>query len=120
VLGSPDKDGSLTINFSLLDKHRLRHRLPKFRLGVLHAERRPPESGAFLFLDTPIDVDIAAELSAIAERVRRNIPHCRDPERFHTEKSCICQDLETLAEVFERPPGAPASKCTVIAYAKHQ
>ena len=73
-------------------------------LGVLHAERRPRESGAFLFLDTPIDVDIAAELSAIAERVRRNIPHCRDPERFHTEKSCICQDLETLAEVFERPP----------------
>jgi hypothetical protein len=37
-------------------------------------------------------------LRALSERVRRNVPH---PERFHVEKSCICQDLEHLARDFE-------------------
>jgi uncharacterized protein (DUF2252 family) len=49
------------------------------------------------------DADLAAKLRALAERVRRNVPLRRDPERFHVEKSCICQDLEHLAEQFERP-----------------
>jgi hypothetical protein len=40
-------------------------------------------------------------LRAIAKRERRNSPHRRDPERFHTEKSCIVQDLEALADRIE-------------------
>lgn len=48
-----------------------------------------------------MDTDVAAELRALSDRVRRNVPHRRDPERFHTEKSCIVQDLEALAGVFE-------------------
>ena len=38
----------------------------------------------------------------------RNVPHRRDPERFHTEKSCIVQDLEALAGVFEDRAIKPA------------
>jgi hypothetical protein len=30
--------------------------------------------------------------------VARNVARGRDPERFHTDKSCICQVLEYLAE----------------------
>jgi hypothetical protein len=44
-----------------------------------------------------MDADLAAKLRALAERVRRNVPLRRDPERFHIEKSCIAQDLEHLA-----------------------
>jgi hypothetical protein len=48
-----------------------------------------------------MDADIAAYLRALAGRVRRNVPLRSDPERFHVEKSCICQDLEHLARDFE-------------------
>lgn len=48
------------------------------------------------------DADLAAELRALEERVQRNVPHRRDPERFHVEKSCIAQDLSRLADRFER------------------
>jgi hypothetical protein len=41
--------------------------------------------------------DVAASLRALADRVRRLVPHRRDPERFHVDKSCITQDLEELA-----------------------
>ena len=54
-----------------------------------------------------MDTDVAAELRALADRVRRNVPHRRDPERFHTEKSCVCQDLECLARRFEYTKPAP-------------
>jgi hypothetical protein len=33
--------------------------------------------------------------------VARDVPLLRDPERFHVEKSCICQDLERLASMCE-------------------
>jgi hypothetical protein len=45
--------------------------------------------------------DRAAKLRALSERVRRNVPLRSDPERFHVEKACICQDLEHLASDFE-------------------
>jgi hypothetical protein len=45
-----------------------------------------------------MDADLAAKPRALAERVRRHVPDRRDPDRFHTEKSCICQDLERVAE----------------------
>jgi hypothetical protein len=48
--------------------------------------------------------DVAAKLRAIVERVRRNVPHRRDPERFHVEKSCVCQDLERIAEALDPKP----------------
>jgi hypothetical protein len=35
---------------------------------------------------------------------RRNVPHRRDPERFHVEKSCVCQDLERIADELEPRP----------------
>jgi hypothetical protein len=38
---------------------------------------------------------------AISERVARNVPHRRDPERFHVEKVCISQDLERIADEIE-------------------
>jgi hypothetical protein len=41
------------------------------------------------------------KLRALSERVSRNVPHRRDPERFHIEKSCICQHLEHLASMIE-------------------
>jgi hypothetical protein len=44
--------------------------------------------------------DLAAKLRALAERVRRNVRLRPDPERFHIEKSCICQDLEHIASMF--------------------
>lgn len=54
-----------------------------------------------------MDAGLAAELRALADRVRRNVPHRRDPERFHTEKSCVCQDIERLARRFEECPPRP-------------
>jgi hypothetical protein len=55
-----------------------------------------------------MDADLAAKLRALAERVARNVPH-RRAERFHTEKSCIAQDLEHLAqELDERSSAHPA------------
>jgi hypothetical protein len=45
--------------------------------------------------------DVAAKLRAIVERVRRNVPHRRDPERFHIEKSCLWQDLERIADALD-------------------
>jgi hypothetical protein len=47
------------------------------------------------------NADLAVCLRALAERVRRNVPLRRDPERFHVEKSCIAQDLEHLASICE-------------------
>jgi hypothetical protein len=47
------------------------------------------------------EADLAAKLRALAERVSRNVPLRRDPERFHVEKYCICQDLEHLASECE-------------------
>jgi glutaredoxin len=47
------------------------------------------------------DADLAAKLRALAERVRRNVPLRSDPERFHVEKACLCQDLEHLARRLE-------------------
>jgi hypothetical protein len=40
--------------------------------------------------------DIAARLRAIVERVRHNVPHRRDPECFHVEKSCLAQIADEL------------------------
>ncbi len=48
-----------------------------------------------------MDADVADALRALAQRVRQNVPHRRDPERFHVEKSCIAQDLARLAEGIE-------------------
>jgi hypothetical protein len=47
------------------------------------------------------DADLAAYLRALAECVRRNVPLRRDPERFHVERTCICQDLEHLAAMLD-------------------
>jgi hypothetical protein len=59
-----------------------------------------------------MDTDVAAELRALSDRVRRNVPHRRDPQRFHTEKSCIVQDLEALANRLDDRAANPA-KLTV-------
>jgi len=45
--------------------------------------------------------NLAAKLRALAERFRRKVSLRRDPERFYVEKSCICQDLEHMAEMLE-------------------
>jgi hypothetical protein len=50
-------------------------------------------------------MDIAAELRALSERVRRNVPLRSDPEHFHVEKACLCQDLEHLARHIEERSG---------------
>ena len=42
--------------------------------------------------------DIAARLRAIVKRVRHNVPHRRDPECFHVEKSCLARDLAQIAD----------------------
>lgn len=41
--------------------------------------------------------DLAAELRALAKRVRRNLPLSRNPEKFHEEISGISRALEALA-----------------------
>lgn len=42
--------------------------------------------------------EIAADvLRDLARRVDRNIPHHRDPEQFHIEKSEIASELRRLA-----------------------
>jgi hypothetical protein len=48
-----------------------------------------------------MDADLAAKLRALADRVRRNVPLRHDPEHFHVEKACLCQDLEYLASQIE-------------------
>jgi hypothetical protein len=70
----------------------------------------------FIVFGMPFDGRVrsrnAAELRALADRVRRNVPHRRDPERFHVEKSCVCQDLERLARRFEERPPKPELRVT--------
>ena len=44
-------------------------------------------------------VDVA--LRELAARVERNVPHHREPERFHAEKSEIASELRRLA--FSQP-----------------
>ncbi|HEX4237715.1 MAG TPA: hypothetical protein VHZ64_07230 [Xanthobacteraceae bacterium] len=44
-----------------------------------------------------MDADVAEQLRALARRVRHNVPHHRDPERFHVEKSEIEHALGRLA-----------------------
>jgi hypothetical protein len=41
---------------------------------------------------------------ALSERVSRNVPHRRDPERLHIEKSCIRQDLELARSIIWNIP----------------
>jgi len=60
-----------------------------------------------------VDADLAAKPRALAERVRRNVPLRRDPERFHVAKSCICQDLEHMAERLDVLVGAICANATV-------
>jgi hypothetical protein len=45
---------------------------------------------------------IAAELHALADRVRRLAPSHRDPEAFHVEKGEIAAELLELAEIQAR------------------
>jgi hypothetical protein len=40
---------------------------------------------------------VDAALRDLAARVERNVPHHRDPERFHAEKSEIASELRRLA-----------------------
>lgn len=40
---------------------------------------------------------VDARLRDLAARVERNVPHHRDPERFHAEKSEIATELRRLA-----------------------
>lgn len=41
--------------------------------------------------------DIAAAIERVRERVRRNLPRHRDPERFHEELSVITLHLTLIA-----------------------
>jgi len=45
---------------------------------------------------------LAAQLDALAERVRRLAPDHRDPERYHIERSEIEHRLRQLAYAVER------------------
>ena len=45
---------------------------------------------------------VDAALRDLAARVERNVPHHRDPERFHAEKSEIAAALRRLA--CDQPP----------------
>jgi hypothetical protein len=52
---------------------------------------------------------------ALAERVSRNVPLRRDPERFHVEKSCIAQDPEHLASHLDERSSAQITNRRVFA-----
>jgi hypothetical protein len=51
-----------------------------------------------------MDADVAAELRALALRVRHNVPDRHDPERFHVEKSEIERKLGSIAARYEDNP----------------
>jgi hypothetical protein len=57
-----------------------------------------------------VDADLAAELRALIRRVRYNIPHRHDPERFHLEKSEIERCLLTLANRLDGSTSASRRK----------
>lgn len=54
---------------------------------------------------------IRAELEAIKQRIRNNVPRSGNPEAFHEEKSEIANDLHAIIRQFPdgavRPPSAP-------------
>jgi hypothetical protein len=67
--------------------------------------------------------DAAEQLRALAERVRRNVPRRRDPERFHMESSEIARGILDIAGTlsFDREPaprkaasGRLATEVTII------
>ncbi len=69
-------------------------------------------------------LDVADRLRALAERVRRNVPRRRDPERFHMEAHEIARALLDMAgqasdqAITDRvnrstPTAAPAQKSTL-------
>lgn len=43
-------------------------------------------------------VTVSELLRDLASRVERNVPHHRDPEQFHIEKSEIASELRRLAK----------------------
>ena len=45
--------------------------------------------------------DLAAQLRALASRVRANLPRRSDPEQFHVEKDDIAKALLTIANAIE-------------------
>lgn len=65
-----------------------------------------------------MSVDLAAELRALASRVRRNLPDRHDPERFHEELSEIAHCLGALANglrpIGPAPKGRPEVVTTVV------
>lgn len=42
--------------------------------------------------------NVAELLRSLASRVERNVPHHRDPEQFHIEKSEIASELRRIAK----------------------
>ena len=44
-----------------------------------------------------MDSAVSELLRELAARVERNVPHHREPERFHAEKSEIASELRRLA-----------------------
>ena len=53
---------------------------------------------------------LARALEAIRDRVQRNIPKHRDPERFHEEKSEIAGDLSRLVSDLRKGRASPRGR----------
>ncbi len=51
-------------------------------------------------------------LQDLASRVERNVPHHRDPEQFHIEKSEIASELRRLAQRDARRHPQPTATST--------
>lgn len=57
-----------------------------------------------------MDADVAADLRALAQRVRYNLPHRHNPEQFHIEKSEIERALRTIANRLDGTSERKAAK----------
>jgi hypothetical protein len=57
-----------------------------------------------------MSADVAAELRALASRVRRNVPDRHKPERFHEEVSEIAHALHDIAAKMGVTPGVAKPK----------
>lgn len=55
---------------------------------------------------------VSERLRDLAARVERNVPHHRDPEQFHIEKSEIACELRRLASHGPKPPAKTTTAST--------
>lgn len=56
------------------------------------------------------DAELARELESLRDRVSRNVPRHRDPERFHEEKSEIAGAISRLVSLIRRGTTPPRGR----------